>query len=78
MATMVTMATTAWENDAAEPRSSSCNGQRRARCVVVCRFSPRFSNELRTCKSAPRYRRRVDVTEEFPHLATKLSPYYDR
>ncbi len=37
-----------------------------------------FSYTHRTTDFAEKFLMRVDVTEEFPFLVTKLSPYYDR
>jgi hypothetical protein len=37
-----------------------------------------FSYTNRTTDVVEKFFVRVDVTEEFPFLVTKLSPYYDR
>ena len=56
---------------AVEVRPSSLSGTRRVVDVV-------FTYTDRKTDVADRYFCRVDVTEEFPFLVTKLSPYYDR
>jgi hypothetical protein len=37
-----------------------------------------FSYTNRNTDVVDKFFTRVDVTEEFPYLVTKLSPYYDR
>ncbi len=54
-----------------EARSSRLSGVRRIVDVV-------FSYTHRETDVADKYFVRVDVTEEFPFLVTKLSPYFDR
>jgi len=56
---------------AVEARPSPLSGTRR---IVDCIFS--FTN--RRTDFTEKFRVRTDVTEEFPFLASKLSPYYDR
>ncbi len=56
---------------AVEARSSALSGTRR---IVEIVFS--FTN--RTSDVVEKSFARVDVTEEFPFLVTKLSPYFDR
>jgi hypothetical protein len=56
---------------AVEVRPSSLSGTRRIVDVV-------FTYTNRATDVADKYFCRVDVTEEFPFLVTKLSPYYDR
>jgi PatG C-terminal len=56
---------------AVEVRSSRLNGVRKIVDVV-------FSYTHRQTDVTEKYFVRVDVTEEFPFLVTKLSPYYDR
>jgi hypothetical protein len=55
---------------AVEVRPSSLSGTRRIVDVV-------FTYTNRATDVADKYFCRVDVTEEFPFLVTKLSPYYD-
>ena len=50
---------------------SPLSGTRR---IVDCIFS--YTN--RNTDYTEKYFVRCDVTEEFPYLVTKLSPYYDR
>ena len=54
-----------------EVRPSRLSGARRIVNVI-------FSYTHRRTDVTDRYFVRVDVTEEFPFLVTKLSPYYDR
>ena len=54
-----------------EVRPSRLSGVRRIVDVV-------FSFTSRTTDITEKYFVRVDVTEEFPFLVTKLSPFYDR
>jgi PatG C-terminal len=56
---------------ALETRPSALSGTRKIIDVV-------FSYTDRTTSVAEKQFCRVDVTEEFPFLVTKLSPYYDR
>jgi PatG Domain len=56
---------------AIEVRRSSLSGTRR---IVECIYS--FTN--RSTDVTEKYFTRVDVTEEFPFLITKMAPYYDR
>jgi hypothetical protein len=56
---------------AVEVRPSPLSGTRRMVDVV-------FAYTHRRTDFVEKYSVRVDVTEEFPFLATKLSPYYDR
>jgi hypothetical protein len=56
---------------AVEVRPSRLSGVRRIMDVILC-----FSN--RQTDVVEKYFTRVDVTEEFPFLVTKMSPYYDR
>lgn len=56
---------------AIETRLSRLSGSRSIQDVV-------FSYTNRTTDVTEKYFVRVDVTEEFPFLVTKLSPYYDR
>jgi hypothetical protein len=56
---------------AVEVRPSSLSGTRHIVDVV-------FTYTNRATDVADKYFCRVDVTEEFPFLVTKLSPYYDR
>ncbi|MEU3664537.1 hypothetical protein AB0E77_33105 [Streptomyces sp. NPDC032940] len=56
---------------AIETRPSRLNGSRSIQDVV-------FSYTDRSTDVTEKYFVRVDVTEEFPFLVTKLSPYYDR
>lgn len=56
---------------ALEVRPSSLSGTRRIVDVI-------FTYTNRETDVADKYFCRVDVTEEFPFLVTKLSPYYDR
>ncbi|MCT4355632.1 hypothetical protein M5362_21070 [Streptomyces sp. Je 1-79] len=54
-----------------ETRPSRLSGSRNIQDVL-------FSYTNRTTDVTEKYFVRVDVTEEFPFLVTKLSPYYDR
>ncbi|MFE5512390.1 hypothetical protein ACFQ9J_17610 [Streptomyces sp. NPDC056529] len=54
-----------------ETRTSRLSGSRNIQDVL-------FSYTHRTTDVTEKYFVRVDVTEEFPFLVTKLSPYYDR
>jgi hypothetical protein len=54
-----------------EVRPSRLSGTRRIVDVI-------FSYTNRRSDVTEKYFTRVDVTEEFPFLVTKLSPYYDR
>jgi PatG C-terminal len=56
---------------AVEVRPSPLSGVRR---IVEVIFS--FTN--RQTEVTEKFFTRVDVTEEFPFLVTKMSPYYDR
>ncbi|MDQ0383248.1 hypothetical protein J2S54_000068 [Streptomyces sp. DSM 42143] len=56
---------------AIETRPSRLSGSRSIQDVV-------FAYTNRTTDVTEKYFVRVDVTEEFPFLVTKLSPYYDR
>jgi hypothetical protein len=56
---------------ALEVSPSTLSGTRRIVDVI-------FSYTNRETDVAEKYFCRVDVTEEFPFLVTKLSPYYDR
>lgn len=56
---------------AVEVRSSRLSGVRKILDVI-------FSYTHRQTDVTEKYFVRVDVTEEFPFLVTKLSPYYDR
>jgi hypothetical protein len=56
---------------AVETRPSRLSGPRTIVDVL-------FSYTSRTTDVTEKYFTRVDVTEEFPFLVTKLSPYYDR
>jgi hypothetical protein len=56
---------------AIEVRPSALSGVRRIVEVIFC-----FTN--RQTDVTEKFFSRVDVTEEFPFLITKLSPYYDR
>ena len=56
---------------AVEVRTSSLSGTRK---IVEVIFS--FTN--RNTDVVEKQFLRIDVTEEFPFLVTKLSPYYDR
>jgi cyclic patellamide precursor peptide PatG len=56
---------------ALEVRPSSLSGTRRIVDVI-------FTYTYRETDVAEKHFCRVDVTEEFPFLVTKLSPYYDR
>jgi hypothetical protein len=56
---------------AVEVRPSLLSGTRKIVDVI-------FSNTNRTTDFTEKYFVRVDVTDEFPYLVTKLSPYYDR
>lgn len=56
---------------AIEVRPSRLSGVRRIVNVIFC-----FTN--RQTDVAEKFFTRVDVTEEFPFLVTKMSPYYDR
>jgi len=56
---------------AVEVRTSRLSGTRRIVDVI-------FSYNNRQTDVTEKYFVRVDVTEEFPFLVTKLSPYYDR
>jgi hypothetical protein len=56
---------------AIETRPSRLSGSRSIQDVV-------FSYTNRTTDVTEKYFVRVDVTEAFPFLVTKLSPYYDR
>jgi hypothetical protein len=56
---------------ALEVRPSSLSGMRRVVDVI-------FSYTNRNTDFTEKFFVRVDVTEEFPFLVTKLSPYYDR
>jgi cyclic patellamide precursor peptide PatG len=56
---------------AVEVRSSPLSGIRKVLDVI-------FSYTNRSTDVTEKYFVRVDVTEEFPFLATKMSPYYDR
>jgi hypothetical protein len=66
---------TAYANNASlsavNARPSSLSGVRRIVDVI-------FSYSHRQTDVTEKYFVRVDVTEEFPFLVTKLSPYYDR
>jgi hypothetical protein len=54
-----------------EVRPSRLSGTRKIVDVILS-----FTN--RNTDFAEKFFVRVDVTEEFPFLVTKLSPYYDR
>jgi hypothetical protein len=54
-----------------EVRPSRLNGTRKIQDVI-------FSYTHRHTDVTEKYFVRVDVTEEFPFLVTKMSPYYDR
>jgi len=54
-----------------EVRTSPLSGTRRIVEVI-------FSYTNRETDVTDKFFARVDVTEEFPFLVTKLSPYYDR
>jgi PatG C-terminal len=54
-----------------EVRPSALSGTRRIAEVI-------FSFTHRTTDVTEKFFTRVDVTEEFPFLVTKMSPYYDR
>jgi hypothetical protein len=56
---------------AVEVRSSSLSGTRKIVDVI-------FSFTNRNTDVTEKFFTRVDVTEEFPFLVTKMSPYYDR
>lgn len=56
---------------AIDVRPSSLSGTRR---IVECIFS--FTH--RQTEVTEKFFTRIDVTEEFPFLVTKMSPYYDR
>lgn len=56
---------------AVEVRSSSLSGIRKVLDVI-------FSYTNRSTDVTDKYFVRVDMTEEFPFLVTKMSPYYDR
>jgi hypothetical protein len=56
---------------AVDVRSSPLSGTRRILDVI-------FSQTNRSTDYTEKHFVRVDVTEEFPFLVTKLSPYYDR
>jgi hypothetical protein len=57
--------------DNVEVRSSSLSGTRNIVDVI-------FSFRNRNTDVAEKFFTRVDVTEKFPFLVTKMSPYYDR
>jgi hypothetical protein len=54
-----------------ETRSSPLRGTRKIAKVI-------FAYTNRDTDVTEKYFVRVDVTEEFPFLLTKMSPYYDR
>ena len=56
---------------AVDVRPSPLSGTRKIAEVI-------FSNTNRSNDFTKKYFVRVDVTDEFPFLVTKLSPYYDR
>jgi hypothetical protein len=56
---------------AVEVRPSALSGTRKIVDVI-------FSHTNRNTDYTERYFVRVDITDEFPYLVTKLSPYYDR
>jgi hypothetical protein len=56
---------------AVDVRPSPLSGTRKVVDVI-------FSYTNRTTDVTEKFFVRVDVTEEFPFLVTKLSPYYDR
>jgi hypothetical protein len=56
---------------AVEVRPSALSGVRKVLDVV-------FTFTSRTTDVAEKFLVRVDVTEEFPFLVSKLSPYFDR
>jgi PatG Domain len=56
---------------AVDVRPSPLSGTRRIVDVI-------FSNTNRNTDFTEKYFVRVDITDEFPYLVTKLSPYYDR
>jgi PatG C-terminal len=56
---------------AIEVRPSPLSGVRKIVEVIFC-----FTN--RQTDVTEKFFPRVDVTEEFPFLVTKMSPYYDR
>jgi hypothetical protein len=56
---------------AVDVRPSRLNGTRKIHDVI-------FSYTSRTTDVTEKHFARVDVTEEFPYLVSKMSPYYDR
>jgi hypothetical protein len=56
---------------AVDVRTSALSGVRKLVEVI-------FSYTNRNTDVTEKFFVRVDVTEEFPFLATKMSPYYDR